>query len=195
MNAFVRTGILDTARRKFNEKGYDRVSMREIAEECGMAVGNLTYYYHRKDDLVQAIMQDAFLSAKPEHPILSLADLNDQFSRMIDTLLRYAFYFLDDAFITDQDDHNSAIRQRILVGIRQLQADGLFTPDFDQETQRALLDMLLMTHLVWMRMTLRLSAAPSKADFLRRHWLVLRPYLTEKGKAACENMLKEPPFQ
>jgi len=38
----------------FLEKGYDGVSMREIADACGIAVGNLTYYY-KKEQLLMDI--------------------------------------------------------------------------------------------------------------------------------------------
>lgn len=40
-----RDAMLATARYLFNTQGYDRVSMRQLAEELHMAVGNLTYYF------------------------------------------------------------------------------------------------------------------------------------------------------
>lgn len=44
--------IAQESRRLFNERGYQDVSMREIAAACGISVGNLTYYYPRKEDLL-----------------------------------------------------------------------------------------------------------------------------------------------
>ena len=56
--------------------------------------------------------------------------------------------------------------------------------------------MLLMTHLTWLRQTVR--AAPygtmSKAEFLRAHWLVLTPYLSPAGLRALEEIQKRPPL-
>ena len=190
----VRARILENARVLFNAKGCGRVSMRAVAESCDIAVGNLTYYFPHKEDLVRAIMQDAFLTAKPEPPIGSLSGLNDQFSRMLDTLLRYAFYFLDDAFLGEQAAHNRAIRGRILAGFRRLREEGVFRAEFDGATQEAVLEMLLLTHLSWMRLSLRAGREPDKAAFLRRHWLILSPYLTERGAMECAKMLGEPPF-
>ena len=194
MAAGIRANILETARCKFNETGYDNVSMRDIAEACGIAVGNLTYHFHRKQDLVAAIMQDAFTVTKPEARIRDLNGITDQFSRMLDTLRRYAFYFLDDAFLENQRDHNQAIRRRLLEGFDALAKDGIFTDAFDGETRRALLDMLLLTHLSWLRINCRTDAGVSKSELLRGHWLVLKPYLTEKGLEEYDAMIKEPPF-
>ena len=50
-----RERIIACAEALFREKGYNSVSMREIAEKAGIRVGNLTYYYSRKELLVEAV--------------------------------------------------------------------------------------------------------------------------------------------
>jgi AcrR family transcriptional regulator len=45
--------ILETALRLFRERGYDRTTMRAIAEEAGVSVGNAYYYFSSKEHLVQ----------------------------------------------------------------------------------------------------------------------------------------------
>ncbi|MFC4145648.1 TetR family transcriptional regulator [Micromonospora mangrovi] len=45
--------ILDTAMRLFRERGYARTTMRGIAQEAGVAVGNAYYYFGSKDHLIQ----------------------------------------------------------------------------------------------------------------------------------------------
>ncbi|MFJ8694418.1 TetR/AcrR family transcriptional regulator [Streptomyces roseolilacinus] len=45
--------ILETALRLFQERGYDRTTMRAIAQEAGVSVGNAYYYYASKEHLVQ----------------------------------------------------------------------------------------------------------------------------------------------
>ncbi|MCZ9338186.1 TetR/AcrR family transcriptional regulator, partial [Streptomyces sp. TRM76130] len=37
--------ILETAMRLFQERGYDRTTMRAIAQEAGVSVGNAYYYF------------------------------------------------------------------------------------------------------------------------------------------------------
>ncbi|GAA0576205.1 TetR family transcriptional regulator [Kribbella sandramycini] len=46
--------ILSTALRLFREQGYAKTTMRAIATEAGVSVGNAYYYYSSKDHLMQA---------------------------------------------------------------------------------------------------------------------------------------------
>jgi AcrR family transcriptional regulator len=48
-----RTLIVETALRLFRENGYDRTTMRAIAKEAGVSVGNAYYYFASKEHLVQ----------------------------------------------------------------------------------------------------------------------------------------------
>src|SRR5882724_3131030 len=48
-----RTLILETALRLFRERGYDRTTMRAIADEAGVSVGNAYYYFSSKEHLIQ----------------------------------------------------------------------------------------------------------------------------------------------
>jgi AcrR family transcriptional regulator len=48
-----RTLILDTAMRLFQERGYDKTTMRAIAKEAGVSVGNAYYYFESKEFLIQ----------------------------------------------------------------------------------------------------------------------------------------------
>jgi len=48
-----RSHILETALRLFRERGYDRTTMRAIAEQAGVSVGNAYYYFASKEHLVQ----------------------------------------------------------------------------------------------------------------------------------------------
>ena len=49
-----RSLILETALRLFRERGFEETTMRLIAEEAGVALGNAYYYFRSKDDLVHA---------------------------------------------------------------------------------------------------------------------------------------------
>jgi AcrR family transcriptional regulator len=45
--------ILETAMRLFQERGYDRTTMRAIAQEAGVSTGNAYYYFAGKEHLIQ----------------------------------------------------------------------------------------------------------------------------------------------
>ncbi|MBX9690654.1 MAG: TetR family transcriptional regulator [Candidatus Obscuribacterales bacterium] len=46
--------ILETALRLFRERGFEETTMRGIAEEAGVSLGNAYYYFRSKDEMVHA---------------------------------------------------------------------------------------------------------------------------------------------
>ncbi len=54
-----RTRILDAALALFRERGFERATMREIAQEAGMAVGAAYYYFDSKEAIVLAFYERA----------------------------------------------------------------------------------------------------------------------------------------
>jgi AcrR family transcriptional regulator len=55
--------ILETALRLFRERGYAQTTMRAIATEAGVAVGNAYYYFSSKEQLIQGF----YLGAQEGH--------------------------------------------------------------------------------------------------------------------------------
>ena len=49
-----RSLILETALRMFGERGYEETTMRAVAEEAGVALGNTYYHFRSKEHLIQA---------------------------------------------------------------------------------------------------------------------------------------------
>ncbi len=47
--------IINTAIELFNEKGFVSVTMRDLANELDMSLGNLTYHFKKKEELMEAI--------------------------------------------------------------------------------------------------------------------------------------------
>jgi AcrR family transcriptional regulator len=54
----MKSKILATSRRLFNENGFSRVSLRMIADDLNISPGNLTYHYHKKDEIVMALYHE-----------------------------------------------------------------------------------------------------------------------------------------
>jgi AcrR family transcriptional regulator len=50
--------IVQTALKMFNESGIEYVGMRELAAALGIRIGNVTYYFPTKDDLVNRLSLD-----------------------------------------------------------------------------------------------------------------------------------------
>ncbi|MFG1645769.1 TetR family transcriptional regulator [Amycolatopsis sp. NPDC049252] len=53
-----RSLIVTTAMRLFTENGYDRTTMRAIAAEAGVSVGNAYYYFSSKEQLIQGFYDE-----------------------------------------------------------------------------------------------------------------------------------------
>ena len=52
MKDVTKNKIARESERLFNTYGYNNVTMRRIADACGISVGNLTYHYPKKEDLL-----------------------------------------------------------------------------------------------------------------------------------------------
>lgn len=60
-----RQRVADTALRMFREIGFEKTTMRAIAAEAGVSVGNAYYYFASKDDLVHEL----YLQVQAEHAV------------------------------------------------------------------------------------------------------------------------------
>jgi AcrR family transcriptional regulator len=85
-SARTRSTIIDAALRLFRERGYDATTMRAIAAEAGVSVGNAYYYFASKEQLIQGFYD----RAQAEHgeaarPVLdSTRDLTQRIVGVID---------------------------------------------------------------------------------------------------------------
>ncbi len=59
-----RTNILETAKKLFVEKGYERTTTRDISEACGMAKGTLFNYFSSKETLAMTLISLAMESGR-----------------------------------------------------------------------------------------------------------------------------------
>jgi AcrR family transcriptional regulator len=76
-SARTRSTIIDAALRLFRERGYEATTMRAIAAEAGVSVGNAYYYFSSKEELIQGFYDRAQVDhAAAARPVLdSTADL------------------------------------------------------------------------------------------------------------------------
>ena len=65
--------VADVALRMFREIGFAKTTMRAIAAEAGISVGNAYYYFASKDDLVQEL----YLQVQAEHAAKAAEALKD----------------------------------------------------------------------------------------------------------------------
>lgn len=91
--------IIQSSIELFNQKGLVNVRLQQIADHCGISVGNLAYHFPNKISIITTI--DKILQIEIE-PVLSdkknfpgLIDFDNQLSQYYFLINKYAFYFLD----------------------------------------------------------------------------------------------------
>ena len=87
--------ILNTAVDLFNSKGFVNVTMRNLADELGISLGNLTYHFKKKEDLMEAIHEqideERNVLLESVQMIPSIANIHQQMVPLLQLYERYRF--------------------------------------------------------------------------------------------------------
>jgi AcrR family transcriptional regulator len=86
-----RTRILEAALALFRKRGFEKTTMREIAQESGVALGAAYYYFDSKDALVMGFYERAQQELDPllEDALAKTHGLEERLRAVIDVKLRY----------------------------------------------------------------------------------------------------------
>ena len=186
--------ILTAAARLFEQQGYRSVSMRAIAAELGISVGNLTYHFPHKQDIATALAeQELDTIILPEEA--TLPALDGYLRRMLISLVDHARMFDDPLLFEnlpgrqqENADRITRLQQNLEQLLSQLRQQGRFRAQLQGQTLRDVIDLIMFSHVGWQqRVSVSRQAADAAVDdMMRMQWLLLRPYLTEKGCAELE---------
>jgi len=132
-----RARILTAAAQLFEQQGYRSVSMRAIAAQLGISVGNLTYHFPHKQDIATALAEQEMTAIiLPEEA--TLPALDGYLRRMLLSLVDHARMFDDPLLFGDlpgcqQENADRITRlqqnlERLLSQLRQVPA-GAAGPD------------------------------------------------------------------
>jgi AcrR family transcriptional regulator len=85
--------ILNSAVELFNSRGFVNVTMRDIAAELDMSLGNLTYHFKKKEELMEAIHERIILERnllmESVQMIPSIANIHNQLVPLLQLYERY----------------------------------------------------------------------------------------------------------
>ncbi|MDJ0924560.1 MAG: TetR/AcrR family transcriptional regulator [Acidimicrobiia bacterium] len=87
--------LLRRARELFNEHGLQAIGVRDLARDLDLSPGNVSYYFARKENLVEALMEE--LRTKNQQNLqdllraTSLADLLSRYRTVFSTQYEYRF--------------------------------------------------------------------------------------------------------
>lgn len=106
----IKDEILKSALRLFNEHGISQVSLRNISSEMGISLGNLTYHFKKREEIIDALYLN--LVNKLNEVINEKLGMKNQFELLFETpnaillnFYEYRFLMLDFVLITR--NHNS----------------------------------------------------------------------------------------
>ncbi|MDO5551417.1 MAG: TetR family transcriptional regulator [Lachnospiraceae bacterium] len=184
--------ILNTARRLFWERGYDGVSMRDIAKELDFSVGNVTYYFKKKEDLMEASVLEQSKSYHLPATPASLAELNHLFWYICQGILERLYYFhhydqmgqisrrvheLQQAFTKD-------LYLTLTGAFENLQESGDMEQDFYPGQNEYFVQGVMTAMTYGLPQSLRLDedGRDEAMEFMMCIWSLVYPRLTEKGR-------------
>lgn len=113
-NTSTRDAIIKAAVELFNRDGVTNVSLRSIANSIGISVGNLTYHFRKKEDLIAEIVmrltKDRNIYGYPTY--LSFIEFNNFLLKLEERHEQYSFFYTDLANLTRQYQlvHDAEIR-------------------------------------------------------------------------------------
>lgn len=118
----LRDRILETARALFNERGYNEVSMRNIAEALKISVGNLTYHFKRKEDLIEAVITAQHSEYRVPDIPRTLEELDACFKRVLLHQEKNCYYSRHYQQLSQISPKIYEIQRRVLQDLRDLVA-------------------------------------------------------------------------
>lgn len=184
--------ILLCAKELFGRYGYDKVSMRDIADRVGISVGNLTYYYGRKERIMLAVLDqiNEEIACPAEIPA-TLAEVDaalQRFSRIAaQSNCLFRRYNLNDRLgeemLRCQKNLAQASRDFWAGTLRALEQSNLLNRELYSGHYSELVTAIQMVFRYWGSYAeLEESIGNRCPQFQQCVWSLLFPNLTEVGR-------------
>ena len=156
MSRDTRQRILDAARELFNERGYNGVSLQDIADVLGISKGNLTYHFRRKEEIMESLVageEDTFPVRTPR----TLEELDEDFADMQGAVQRNLYFFRYHAQLSQtsqeicrrQQARYQELLRRFQEAFQSLREAGLLREEAFDGEYRHIIDLLYMSAVYW----------------------------------------------
>ncbi|MQA63832.1 MAG: TetR family transcriptional regulator [Actinophytocola sp.] len=157
--------IVETALRLFAENGYNRTTMRAIAQEAGVSVGNAYYYFASKEQLIQGFYDriaelhghacaevfgaDASFAGRLRGVVLAWVDVAEPFHEFGKQFFVNAAD--PESPLSPFSDESAPIREATIALFREVieGSDVKLDPELREELPRALWLYLMGVVLFW----------------------------------------------
>lgn len=196
-----RAKIQQAAVRLFNRDGMANVRLQAIADEAIVSLGNLTYHYTNKEDLIESIWADILRERQvllAEFRVVPLfEDLERQMHSVYQIQQRYQFFYTDTADLlrispeiaTSWREHQywqrAAAENMLFFNV----ARGVCQPQLYEGQFRTLAEIYWFICDGWIGRQRNLGKPETDyLDFHQAIWGVLFPLLTPRGRHEYEQI-------
>ena len=139
MKENIKEKILLVSRELFNTYGYHEVTMRMIADKCNIGVGNLTYHYKKKIDIIYALLKEGEPTLSTSNT-KTIEELYHFISEMVDGVRKNHFFFsssqmqsLDESFFEANKQNVQKLHTAFISNLIELQKANKLSEDFNEE--------------------------------------------------------------
>jgi len=184
-----RSKILSTAQRLFNENGYRKVSLRMISDAMGISIGNLTYHFKKRDEILKALLENNLVELNTDKA-KSLEDLRSHLIQMTKGIKANSFFFADMSLQTMDEElyeynSNNVRKQKeiLLKKVIDLRECGIIKKSVRDEDLRDIIEMEMLSHVTWAVNSGRKNTYTTMDEdsFISLSLRLFRPYLSKEG--------------
>ena len=196
--------IVQVALEMFNKAGVEYVGMRELAAALDMRIGNLTYYFPTKDDLVNRLSLD--LASENNKTIVPLDEVTmngffEMLRQVFHNHLKYRCLMLSFVHILERNPIISKRYGKIQFKRNETWANNVIALQkgkYITTDNQAEIDFLVSSIALIARFWISEATISYKGEseqFQITHYLkmiarIFIPYATSKGKKDLEELLK-----
>jgi len=199
-----RDKILDQSLKMFNERGIEYVGLRELAAVLDIRVGNISYYFPTKDDLVYELSQElsksnAILLRVRES--LAMKEFLEILHRVFLNHVRFRCLLLSVVHIMQQNKHLAAAYKKtqsrrnstLQSNLKVLEKEGYLKIEYNEQMEFLVSNLSLISRF-WISeaaISFRQMNEPDQIRYYLKHVIQLfSPYSTVKGKKDMQVFLQ-----
>ncbi|MEM9829512.1 MAG: TetR/AcrR family transcriptional regulator [Bacteroidota bacterium] len=189
--------ILEASLQLFNDRGISTVSLRDIADEVGISVGNLQYHFKKREDIIEALYFelvgkiDSVFSLKTDDLLQSALNV---LVEVFTILYEYHFFLLDFTTITRKNrkikSHYAELSRRreeaFLKAVDDLIENGFFREELLKNEYQSLFKRIEVISNFWFSSILIQADVLSESSIEEYSLLIsqsIYPYLTDEAKS------------
>lgn len=192
--------ILETTIRLFNRDGFANVSLPHISKIVDISLGNLTYHFRKKEELIESIytlFQEELAFITKDYEVLSdLGEMDNQLRDFYEFQQRFKFFYLDlleieRAYPAIAERHH----QHIEGQIKGLEKSFIYNAGLNYLVTsenpiiyQHLAQQFWMCTVFWLMQLAVRGKQGTVDDMTQSAWLLVLPHTTEKGRINFEKI-------